>query len=71
MEMTRETCYKFVGPMPMNEFLSEFVPEATILRPRAGKFRVSPASVSEEEEKFVSSHIPRGIDTHGYYRLAP
>ena len=54
----------------MNEFLSEFVPEATKLRPRAGKFRFSPASVSEEE-KFVSSHIPRGIDTHEYYRLAP
>ena len=56
--------------MPVNEFLLEFVPEATIKPPLANKFRFSPPSVSQKEEKFVSHRIPRGIDAHEYCRSA-
>jgi hypothetical protein len=65
--MTREACEKFVGPMPVNEFLSEFVPEAAEKRP-ANEISFSDASISQKEEKFVSHRVPRGIDAHEYYR---
>src|SRR6266478_9144959 len=32
-EMTRKACEKFVGPMPVKKFLSEFVPKAAKKRP--------------------------------------
>lgn len=33
MEMTRLGCKKFVRPMPVDDFLSDFIPEATQKRP--------------------------------------
>ena len=63
MEMTREACDKFVGPMPLNEFLSEFVPATTKKRPPKN-IKFSPSSVSQKEEKFVSYRTSSGIDTH-------
>ena len=56
-EMTREACDKFVGPMPVNEFLSEFIPEATKRRPR-NRIRFSHSSVSQKEKTFVCHRIP-------------
>jgi hypothetical protein len=32
-EMTRLGCEKFVGPMPVDDFLSDFIPEATQIQP--------------------------------------
>ncbi len=70
-EMTREACDKFVGPMPVNEFLLEFVPEADGKRP-ANEISFSDKSVSQKEKTFVSHRtgISRGVNTHEYYRSA-
>jgi hypothetical protein len=65
MEMTREACEKFVGPMPVNEFLSEFIPETTEKRP-SKNIKFSPSSVSQKEDKFVSLRAPNGIGAHEY-----
>ena len=56
-EMTREACDKFVGPMPVNEFLSEFIPETTQKRP-LNSIRFSHSSVSQKEKTFVCHRIP-------------
>ena len=58
--MTCEACDKFVGPMPVNEFLSDFVPEAAEKRP-ANDVSFSDASISRNEKDFVSHSIPRGV----------
>jgi len=68
-EMTRNACDKFVGPMPVNEFLLEFVPEAAGKRPADG-INFSDTSVSQKEESFVSHCFPRGVNAHEYYRSA-
>jgi hypothetical protein len=65
--MTCEGYEKFVGPMPVNEFLLEFVPEAAEKRP-ANEVSFSDASISQKEENFVSHGIPSGINAHEYYR---
>jgi hypothetical protein len=67
MEMTREACDKFVGPMPVDQFLSEFVPETTKKRP-CNRIRFSHSSVSRKEEAFVCHRILSVIDAHEYYR---
>ena len=67
MEMTREACDKFVGPMPVNEFLSEFIPETTKKRP-SKNIKFSHSSVSRKEKAFVCHRIPSVIDAHEYYR---
>jgi len=51
--MARDACEKFVGPMPVDEFLLEFVPKATQVRP-ADQIMFSHHSVSQNEEDFVS-----------------
>src|ERR1700679_3546803 len=62
-EMTREACDKFVGPMPVEDFLSVFVPEAAGKRP-ANEISFSDASVSQKEETFVSHSITKGVNAH-------
>jgi hypothetical protein len=53
-DMTFDTCEKFVGPMPVNEFFEEFVPEALTPRPKHD-FSFSKSTVSQNEDEFVSS----------------
>ena len=65
-EMTREACEKFVGPMPVKKFLSEFVPKAAKQRP-ANETGFHHPSASQKENEFVSRLISRGIDAHEYY----
>src|SRR6267154_311835 len=67
--MILEACEKFVGPMPVNEFLSDFVPEAAEKRP-ANEISFSDVSISQKEEKIVSHRVPSGINVHDYYRSA-
>jgi hypothetical protein len=55
-EMTVDTCEKFVGPMPMRVFLSDFVPKAPEKRPM-NEFVFSHSSVSQKEDEFVSLHL--------------
>jgi hypothetical protein len=52
--MTFDICSKFVGPMPLDVFLHEFVPDAPAPRP-AGDFLFSKTSVTKNEDEFVSS----------------
>ena len=65
MELTREACEKFVGPMPVKEFLSEFIPESTNKRP-ANKIKFSHSSVSQKEAAFVCHRIPSMINADEY-----
>jgi len=58
--MTHDACEKFVGPMPVVEFLSEFIPEASAERP-ANKFSFSHSSVSENEDTFVRFPTFKGV----------
>ena len=53
LDMTHDACEKFVGPMPVVEFLSEFIPEASEKQPD-NKFMFPHSSVSENEDIFVS-----------------
>ena len=55
-DMTFDTCEKFVGPMPVNLFLQEFIPEAPTPSPK-GDFSFSKSSVSQNEDEFASSSI--------------
>ncbi|KAH9953895.1 hypothetical protein BC827DRAFT_1379725 [Russula dissimulans] len=79
--MARDACEKFVGPMPVDEFLSEFVPEATEVRPE-DKFMFPASSVSQNEDDFIRAIEASGlcpklkfINTttrqDGQYRLKP
>ena len=61
-EMTREACEKFVGPMPVDMFLSEFVPRATMQRP-TDSIPFSISSVSQNEDAFVR-HSTSGACLH-------
>jgi hypothetical protein len=67
MDMASDACNKFVGPMPVDEFLLEFVPEAAEKRP-VNEIGFSGATVSQKEALFVSYRIPRGVYAHEYYR---
>ena len=55
-DMTFDTCEKFVGPMPIDVFLQEFIPEAPVPRPQL-PFAFSEASVSRNEPEFASSSL--------------
>ena len=69
-EMTREACEKFVGPMPVKKFLSEFVPKSAKKRP-SYKFSFDHSSASQNENEFVSRLVSKGIDRRSrvLYRL--
>ena len=54
--MTFDLCERFVGPMPVDLFLEEFVPEAPTARPQ-GDFAFSKDSVSQNENEFVCPPI--------------
>jgi hypothetical protein len=61
--MTFDLCEKFVGPMPVNVFLKEFVPEAPAARPH-DNFTFCEDSVSQNEDEFVC--IPILIDVQTF-----
>ena len=61
-DMTFDMCEKFVGPMPVNLFLQEFIPEAPIPRPK-GDVTFSRSSVSQNEDEFASPSILINIFT--------
>ena len=52
-DMTFDACNKFVGPMPVDTFLEDFIPCAPDPRPQ-GDFRFAKKSVSHNENEFVS-----------------
>jgi len=58
--MTREAWEKFVGPMPIDLFLSEFTPRASTERPANG-LAFSHSSVSQNEDGFVRSFAITGV----------
>jgi len=62
LEMTRDACEKFVGPMPVDKFLSDFIPQAREERP-TNEIMFLHSSVSEHEDEFVSLNILKGIST--------
>ncbi len=60
--MGLDECEKFVGPMPVDVFLSEFVPEAPSQRPADGlTFRYS--SISGNEDEFARSFYLCSLST--------
>jgi hypothetical protein len=67
--MTREACEKFVGPMPVDKFLLDFIPEAPEARP-TNEILFSHSSVSENEDAFVSLYIQGHIGAQPRYRSA-
>ncbi|KAI9437125.1 hypothetical protein F5148DRAFT_1154424, partial [Russula earlei] len=67
-DMTWDVCDKFVGPMPIAEFLSEFVPEASQARKTERIISFDKRSVSHNEDHFVSPHIQGGIHAHVHDR---
>ena len=52
--MTFDICNKFVGPMPVKDFLEEFVPDALTPRPQ-GEFFFHRSRISHNENEFVST----------------
>ncbi len=70
-DMTFDACEKFVGPMAVEDFLSEFVPSKTEKSRPTITIPFSHPTVSENEGKFV--HIPTLIDafvlSYAFYRL--
>ncbi len=56
-EMAWDACDKFVGPMPVNEFLSDFIPETTLKRP-ASEITFTYKSVSETEDVYIRLERP-------------
>ena len=61
LDMTFDICNKFVGPMPVKDFLEEFVPHAPTPRPQ-GEFPFHQSRVSQKENEFVSPPTP--VDAH-------
>jgi len=51
-DMAFDLCEKFVGPMPVDIFLEEFVIEAPAARPQ-GNFAFCKDSVSQNEDEFA------------------
>lgn len=54
LDMTFDICNKFVGPMPVKDFLEEFVPDALTPRPQ-GEFSFHRPRISQNENEFVST----------------
>ena len=54
---------KFLGPMPVDLFLQEFVPAASAARPQ-GIFSFFKTSVSQNEDEFVSQSRRLSLSTH-------
>jgi len=52
LDMTFDICNKFVGPMPVKDFLEEFVPHALTPRPQ-DEFPFHKPRVSQNENEFV------------------
>jgi hypothetical protein len=52
-EMTIDAGERFVGPMPIAQFLSDFVPKASKKRPK-NNFVFDHSSVSQNEDEFAS-----------------
>ena len=67
LAMTRDACEKFVGPMPVDKFLSDFIPIATEARP-TNEIMFYHSSVSENEDAFVSLYIQRHFGAQLHYR---
>jgi hypothetical protein len=51
-DMTFDMCEQFLGPMPVKEFLEEFIREPPTARPQGG-FAFSQSSVSQNEKEFA------------------
>ena len=51
-DMTFDICDQFLGPMPVKDFLEEFIREAPTARPQ-GSFAFSKSSVSQNEKEFA------------------
>jgi hypothetical protein len=51
-DMTFDTCEQFLGPMPVEDFLKEFIKEAPTACPQGG-FAFSKTSVSQNENEFA------------------
>jgi hypothetical protein len=51
-DMAFDMCEQFVGPMPVKDFLKEFIREAPTARPQ-GSFEFSKSSVSQNENEFA------------------
>ncbi|KAH8984957.1 hypothetical protein EDB92DRAFT_1459802 [Lactarius akahatsu] len=58
--MAFDACEKFVGPMPVESFLSEFVPEASKIRPAAA-ITFAHKTVSQNENEFIQLIEDAGI----------
>ncbi|KAI9449661.1 hypothetical protein F5148DRAFT_1291324 [Russula earlei] len=59
--MTWDVCDKFVGPMPIAEFLSEFVPEASQARKTERIISFDKHSVSHNEDHFIQAIKTSGL----------
>ncbi|KAI9448614.1 hypothetical protein F5148DRAFT_1292230 [Russula earlei] len=59
--MTWDVCDKFVGPMPIAEFLSEFVPEASQARKTERIISFDKHSVSHNEDYFIQAIKMSGL----------
>ncbi|KAI9438425.1 hypothetical protein F5148DRAFT_1293949 [Russula earlei] len=59
--MTWDVCDKFVGPMPIAEFLSEFVPEASQARKTERIISFDKRSVSHNEDHFIQAIKTSGL----------
>ncbi|KAI9431634.1 hypothetical protein F5148DRAFT_1155081 [Russula earlei] len=60
-DMTWDVCDKFVGPMPIAEFLSEFVPEASQARKTERIISFDKRSVSHNEDHFIQAIKTSGL----------
>ncbi|KAI0254074.1 hypothetical protein BJV78DRAFT_1359772 [Lactifluus subvellereus] len=58
--MTVDAGERFVGPMPMDLFLSDFVPKAPKKRPKK-KFVFAHSSVSQNEDQFIQAIETSGL----------
>ena len=62
-ELAFDTRDKFLGPMPVDLFLQEFVPVAPAPRSQ-GTFSFSKVSVSQNEDEFVTPSRCLSLFTH-------
>jgi hypothetical protein len=61
-DMIFDMCEQFLGPMPVKDFLEEFIREAPTARPQ-GSFAFSKSSVSQNENEFA--RLLHLVDVHG------
>ncbi|KAI0256251.1 hypothetical protein BJV78DRAFT_449298 [Lactifluus subvellereus] len=59
-EVAVEESKRFVGPMPVNLFLSDFVPKAPKRRP-TNEFVFAHSSVSQNEDEFICAVEASGL----------